>query len=120
MKTLSSKNRFNFADLQPRIEWSFREAERKEMYSYTHGYHRYPAKFIPHIVKKLIEQFAPNGDELICDPFGGCGTTLVEAKLSGRKSIGFDINPIAKLITQAKVTPINPKLLETYRETIIK
>ncbi len=90
------------------------------MNAHTHGYHRYPAKFIPQIVQQLIKSFAPKGKEIICDPFGGCGTTLVEAKISGRKSIGFDINPIAKLITQVKVTPISPKLLEKYRAEFLK
>ncbi|MDR0619393.1 MAG: hypothetical protein LBG17_05790 [Bacteroidales bacterium] len=25
---------------------------------WTHGYHRYPAEFLPDVVKKLIEQYA--------------------------------------------------------------
>jgi len=45
---------------------------------------------------------------------------LVEAKMSGRKSFGFDINPVAKLITQVKVTPISPRLLEKYRAEFVK
>ena len=101
--------------LQLRKKWSFSNIGRTETNAYTHGYHRYPAKFIPQLVKELIHLYAPTGNEIICDPFGGCGTTLVEAKISGRKSIGFDINPIAKLITQVKITPINPKTLERYR-----
>jgi len=104
-----------FVSLQPREEWSFRGAGRSETTAFTHDYHRYPAKFIPQIVKKLIEDYAPDQKQVVCDPFGGCGTTLVEAKLAGHKSIGFDINPIAKLITQTKITPIKPKTLENYR-----
>lgn len=111
--------RQSFTRLQPRKRWSFQDVERKETNAHTHGYHRYPAKFIPQIVQELIKQFAPKGNELVCDPFGGCGTTLVEAKLSGRKSIGFDINPIAKLITQVKVTPIKPGLLKKYKEELL-
>jgi DNA modification methylase len=120
MDLTAQKIRSDFARLPFRKEWSFRDAQRKEMYAHTHGYHRYPAKFIPQIVKQLIASYAPTGKEVICDPFGGCGTTLVEAKISGRKSIGFDINPIAKLITQVKVTPINPRLLEKYRMEFVR
>ncbi|OFZ52412.1 MAG: hypothetical protein A3D92_21880, partial [Bacteroidetes bacterium RIFCSPHIGHO2_02_FULL_44_7] len=105
---------------KPRDSWSFRDAARKEMHAHTHGYHRYPAKFIPHLVQQLIKKYAPKGNEIICDPFGGCGTTLVEAKISGRKSFGFDINPVAKLITQVKVTPISPKLLMKYRAEFLR
>jgi DNA modification methylase len=110
----------NFTRLEPREEWSFRDAGRSETTAYTHDYHRYPAKFIPQIVRRLIKDYAPNRTQVICDPFGGCGTTLVEAKLSGHKSIGFDINPIAKLITQTKVTPIKPKTLINCRIKFLK
>ncbi|HOI97332.1 MAG TPA: DNA methyltransferase [Candidatus Pacearchaeota archaeon] len=115
MSLTAPKIRNTFINLKPDDRWSFKLADRKQMYAYTHGYHRYPAKFIPQIVRQLIKNYAPNGDEIIFDPFGGCGTTLVEAKLLGRKSVGLDINPIAKLITQVKVTPINPKLVEKYK-----
>src|SRR3989344_3076855 len=97
--------------LRPSIDWAFRDAGRSETTYITHGYHRYPAKFIPNIVQKLVEDYTSKGD-LIVDPFGGCGTSLVEAKVSGRSSYGFDINPVAKLITQTKITPIYPKTLK--------
>jgi len=105
-------------NLKPREEWSFHNIGRVETNAVTHGYHRYPAKFIPHIVRRLITDYTSQGD-LVCDPFGGCGTTLVEAKRLGRKSIGVDINPIAKLITQAKITPIKPKTLQNYKEKFL-
>lgn len=121
MTQLAAQNiRSTFTRLRPRSAWSFRDVERREMNAFTHGYHRYPAKFIPQIVQQLIKDYAPTGDEIICDPFGGCGTTLVEAKISGRKSVAFDINPIAKLITQVKITPIRPSLLEKYREEFLE
>jgi len=108
-----------FSSLKPREEWSFRSAGRTQTTAFTHDYHRYPAKFIPQIVSKLIGDYAPGGNQIICDPFGGCGTTLVEAKLLGHKSIGFDINPVAKLITQTKVTAIKPKTLSNQRQEFL-
>ena len=101
-----------FETLQPDEDWSFRDAGRSQTNHLTHAYHRYPAKFIPQIVDKLIQTHAPDGNEVICDPFGGCGTTFVEAKLLGHTSIGFDINPVAKLIAQTKTTPIEPRALQ--------
>jgi DNA modification methylase len=91
--------------------WSFSDKTRKDTAYITHGYHRYPAKFIPQIVSRLAEKYTKKGD-LIVDPFGGCGTTLVESKVMGRPSIAVDINPVAVLITKAKITPIDPVKIE--------
>ena len=93
--------------------WAFADKTRKETSYLTHGYHRYPAKFIPQIVSRLVEKYTKKGD-LVVDPFGGCGTTLVEAKVMGRESIVVDINPVAVLITKAKKTQIKPDKLEEY------
>lgn len=76
----------------------------------THNIHRYPAKFIPQIAKRLIEQLTVKGDNII-DPFCGSGTALLEAKLAGRDSTGVDLNPVAILISRVKTTPMEPDAL---------
>ncbi|MFH1946579.1 MAG: DNA methyltransferase [Candidatus Magasanikbacteria bacterium] len=93
--------------------WAFADKTRKETSYITHGYHRYPAKFIPQVVSTLIKKHTNEGD-LVVDPFGGCGTTIVEAKVMDRPSIAVDINPVAVLITKAKKTPIEPSELEKH------
>ena len=93
--------------------WAFSDKTRKDTAYITHGYHRYPAIFIPQIVSRLVEKYTKKND-LIVDPFGGCGTTLVESKVLGRSSIGVDINPVAVLITKAKKTPIEPAKIEKH------
>lgn len=120
MESLTNTLEKTFSDLKPREEWSFRDVGRSQTNAFTHDYHRYPAKFIPQIVRKLIEDYAPNHAQIVCDPFGGCGTTLVEAKMLGHESIGFDINPVAKLITQTKITAINPITLANSRISFLK
>ncbi len=99
-----------FNNLAEDPSWSFENLSRKETSYATHGYHRYPAKFIPQLARRCIEDYS-NKDEIVCDPFMGCGTTLVEALISGRKAVGVDINPVAWLITKAKTVPIEPKKL---------
>jgi DNA modification methylase len=71
----------------------------------THGLHPYPAKFIPHIPRMLIAQYAHKG-ETVFDPMCGSGTTLVEAAAAGFDAVGNDLNPIAALVAKAKTTPI--------------
>jgi DNA modification methylase len=103
-----------FSRLKSNPEWSFADETRTETTAFSHSYHRYPAKFIPQLVRKVVREFTHEGD-LVCDPFGGCGTTLVESRMLGRNSIGFDINPVAKLITDTKTKAINPKKLVKAR-----
>jgi DNA modification methylase len=98
----------SFENLPVNPDWCFKNVRSIEQW--THGYHRYPAKFLPNLVKKLIEEYTQKND-LIADFFAGCGTTLVEAKIHGRKSVGVDINPVAELITNAKIHPVNPNEL---------
>lgn len=82
--------------------WNFKTANTKE---FTHCYHTYPAMMIPQVARTLIELYAPQDQcNLIFDPYMGSGTSLVEASLKGINSIGTDINPLARLISQAKTT----------------
>ena len=90
--------------------WAFEDFRSTEQW--THGYHRYPAKFLPNVVRKIIEEHSPANCRVIADLFAGCGTTLVEAKAHGISSIGTDINPVAKLIAKVKTTPIPPEALQ--------
>ena len=43
------------------------------------------------------------GDSLVFDPFCGTGTTLVEAKKLGVKSLGFEANPVMHMCASTKV-----------------
>lgn len=106
----------NFDRIEVNKDWSFENVRSTDQW--THGYHRYPAKFLPNVVKKLMENYASQ-DFIIADLFAGCGTTLVEAKVHGIRSVGTDINPIATLITRVKTTPIEPQQLQDAYNNIL-
>ena len=93
-------------------DWSFVEYKPSDTGKWTHGYHRYPAKFIPQLVEKLIDEYVSGEDAHINDPFYGCGTTIVTAISRGFKASGTDINKIAYLITKVKSVPIEPAYLD--------
>lgn len=97
--------------------WSFRDIDRTETSYLTHSYHRYPAKFIPQLAARLIKENS-QVEELVCDPFMGSGTTLVESIVNDRRTYGTDINPVAVMITKAKTTPIDPQYLEAQIYTL--
>src|SRR3989338_11683085 len=98
--------------------WAFSHLKPSQTNYLTHGYHRYPAKFIPQLASRLIQNFTKR-DDIVCDPFMGGGTTIVESLLNHRKSIGTDINEVAWLIAKAKATPIEQILLDKEIKDIL-
>ena len=86
-------------------DWSFTDSDTQVS---THNLHPYPAKFIPQIPANVIKCLSLPGD-LVCDPFGGCGTSAVEAVRLGRRAISCDANPISALIGRTKVGLMTPE-----------
>ncbi|MGN0751871.1 MAG: DNA methyltransferase [Christensenellales bacterium] len=82
-----------------------------------HSIHAYPAKFPAFIASKAIQLAYKSGIEVntVSDIFCGCGTVAIEAKLNGVNFWGCDINPVATLITKAKIGNYSiSKLEELY------
>ncbi|MEK6895938.1 MAG: DNA methyltransferase [Nanoarchaeota archaeon] len=107
-----------FQQLAEDSSWVFEDLTQKDTSYATHGFHKYPAKFIPQLAKRCIEENT-NSNGVVCDPFMGCGTTLIESLVSGRKVVGVDINPVAYLISKVKTTPINPEKLKTEIDKVL-
>ena len=80
------------------IDWSFTDEDTRFL---THDLHPYPAKFIPQIPGHCIARLSLPG-ELVFDPFGGSGTTALEAVRMGRRALSIDANPVATLIGRVK------------------
>lgn len=88
--------------------------------SSTHGFHKYPAKFIPQIPRWAISKYLKSGtNKFILDPFCGSGTTLVEGLLAGHNVIGIDIDPLSILISKVKTTPLKKSVLLDVYEWVI-
>jgi SOS regulatory protein LexA len=89
--------------------WDFGGAKTKP---YTHGFHTYPAMFIPQVARRLLLTYSQKGDT-ICDIFCGSGTALIESRILGRNSYGIDLNPLAIFLAQVKTTPVDPSALSS-------
>lgn len=79
-------------------DWTFIDASTRE---YTHVYHDYPARMIPQVARKLIHTYGKDAKTLY-DPYCGTGSSLVEGIIEGLDVFGTDINPLARLIAEAK------------------
>ena len=77
----------------------------------AHSLHEisYRACFKPQLPRFFITRLTDPGD-LVFDPFMGRGTTLLEAALLGRATLGNDVNPLSRLLVEARLDP--PPLAE--------
>ena len=74
-------------DLETTTVWSFPERGKWATHNSS-----FRGNFAPQIARNVILRYSNEG-ETVLDPMTGGGTTLIEAKLLGRRSIGMDINP---------------------------
>lgn len=86
---------------------------------YTHLIHAYPSKLLSHIPAFFLEHFLPKKGTVL-DPFCGSGTVLLEGFIKGHSCIGIEINPIARLISKVKTTPIPPDKLRVALKNSLK
>ncbi len=87
----------------PRFVGELWTSEQRQMHS-MHYVISYRASFKPELPDYCIRRFSKSGD-VVLDPFGGRGTTALQAALLGRTPWSSDINPLSARIVRAKLNP---------------
>lgn len=109
---------FDYKKNRKPIEISIRDIVSNLKYSdrSRHFIHNYPAKLLMHIPYFFLNnEILSKPNSIVLDPFCGSGTVLLESLLSGRNSVGFDINPLAILISKVKTTNFKESKLFKYK-----
>jgi DNA modification methylase len=83
--------------------WTSRQRQASSLHEIS-----YRACFKPQLPRFFIERLTAPGD-LVYDPFGGRGTTAVEAALLGRSVISNDVNPLGQMLASPRLAPPSPK-----------
>lgn len=66
--------------------------------------HKYWARKPHNVISYFIKNLVPENG-IVLDPFCGSGVTLNESKKLGFTAYGFDVNPVANLITSVLIDP---------------
>lgn len=82
----------------------------------VHRWFRLTPSFGPDLVRQMLSSMNTPADAVVLDPFAGAGTTLIECKLDGLPSYGFEINPFLHFVCSTSVNwNLNADLI---RETL--
>ena len=80
--------------------------------------HKYPATMLPQIGLKLLKEFKAKKTNLL-DPYCGSGSSFSSGLEYGiKKFVGFDLNPLAILISKAKLNYIEANILNIEKEKL--
>ena len=100
-----------YATLDLDLSWSEADLPERERTKHVHRLHPYHGKFIPQLVEVLLNRYVPTGGHVL-DPFGGSGTTLVQALESGYDATGVDIAAFNCLLMRVKTAQYDIGSLE--------
>lgn len=114
----------DFASITPKtdvkklnLDWRERDLPERVRTKHVHRLHPYLGKYIPQLVEIFLRKFQPT---TVCDPFGGSGTTLVEAKTLGINAVGCDISAFNCLLAKVKTDTYDVEKLDRESKDIIK
>ncbi|KDU96646.1 hypothetical protein GLUCORHAEAF1_00570 [Komagataeibacter rhaeticus AF1] len=85
----------------------------------AHAIHPYPAKLLVNIPQFFLAALPTVSGSALLDPFCGSGTVLYEGMLAGLRPIGSDSNPLARLITTAKLTPLDRAIARRHLDEVM-
>ncbi len=81
--------------------------------------HRYPATMLPQIGLELFKEFKVKKTNLL-DPYCGSGSSFVSGLEYGIKHfVGFDLNPLALMISKARMTYIEYSYLIRQKDKLL-
>jgi DNA modification methylase len=68
----------------------------------AHDWYRFVLSFPPQLIREYVSRFGLTSKQCVLDPFCGTGTTLVECKKLGIRSLGLEGHPMAAFASKVK------------------
>ena len=93
------------------LSWSEQELPQHQRTRHVHALHPYLGKFVPQLVEAFLARHVQPG-QVVCDPFGGSGTTLVESAAFGAHAAGADVSAFNVLLARGKAARRDADVVE--------
>lgn len=98
------------------LNWREQDLPERERTRHVHRLHPYLGKFVPQLAELFLRKYRP---AVVCDPFSGSGTTLVEATALGIDSVGCDVSPFNCLLARVKTGEYDIDTLRQEVESVL-
>lgn len=79
--------------------------------------HPFPARMAPDLALRSLKKLKGG---TVLDPMSGSGTVPRMARQRGLEALGFDLDPLAVLMSKVATTPINDDTVELLEERLLK
>src|ERR1700730_5045760 len=79
--------------------------------------HPFPARMAPGIALAVMSDI---DESRVLDPMMGSGTVLAMARAHGHRAIGFDVDPLAVLISKVWNTAFDPENIRDQANGVLK
>lgn len=83
-----------------------------------HRWLAYKEGFSPSFVKEFILKYSNSVDDVVFDPYGGVGTTVLSANELNRYAISLDVSPLGNFASEVKNASYNEEDLAILKSTL--
>lgn len=84
-----------------------------------HRWHAYKEGFSPSFVKEFILKYSTSEEDVVLDPYGGVGTTVLSANELNRYGISLDVSPLGNFASEVKNAAYTVEDLALLRSTLL-
>ena len=105
---------------ESRPEWASWMTRKALFTKPVHRWFTFPHSFTSELVDALIDEWSLSTGDLVLDPFVGAGTTVLTAKQRRIPARGYDISPLAQLVSGVKVADYQLSRLQTLSKRLAR
>ena len=85
-----------------------------------HRWYAYKEGFSPSFVRDFIAQHSSSNSDIVFDPYGGVGTTVLEANINGYEAYSLDVSPLGNFASKVKNREYTESDIKQLEQTITK
>ena len=84
-----------------------------------HRWFYFPHSYAPRLIHEVLDRWNAQEGARLMDPYVGAGTTSVVGRERGMHAVGWDLSPLAVLVSKVKTRPYNHRVVNrAFRQVL--